>query len=208
MVRDGQKDLSWYRVALKKNGKIDSIRRVEGPSDDDNLVYYIRAASLDAAEREVYNRYARIKLREKRAKYKAEGRCRCGRERGGNFAMCSVCLERSSAARKKYPGKNGVKGAPRDEEARVASNQARQRDRRRELRLEALLEVREAWMKSPSVAVFGHWLSEQIKDALNKVPGHEPNDGPQAGDKRDIIAEAKRELRTLGGVSSRSQTLR
>jgi len=53
--------------------------------------------------------------------------------------------------------------AERDEAARVALNGQRQRDRRAEIRLETLLDVRTAWRDAPTVGRFGEWLRKEIE---------------------------------------------
>lgn len=55
----------------------------------------------------------------------------------------------------------------RDEAARVEANLGRQRDRRAELRLETLIEVRQKWQESTNVGRFARWLDQEI-DALAK----------------------------------------
>jgi len=77
---------------------------------------------------------------------------------------CSVCAVRHEVHRRNSEARlaAGVTDHQRDESARVAANQNRQRDRRAELRLEVLVEVRNRWLASRNVSLFGHWLQSEI----------------------------------------------
>jgi hypothetical protein len=89
---------------------------------------------------------------------------------------CSVCAERSlvynerSQQRAKAAAKTPANDdapvatgmAARDEGARVAANLTRQRDRKAEIRLETLIEVRSQWIDAPNIQRFGKWLQGEI----------------------------------------------
>ena len=86
--------------------------------------------------------------------------------------VCSVCSERQKACNERARNRRGnaanddapsVTGvAARDEGARVAANLTRQRDRKAEIRLETLIEVRSQWIDAPNIQRFGKWLQGEI----------------------------------------------
>ncbi len=168
--------MTWFRVCFDDKGRPVSAIECEPPSEGFSIEYVFaknQSAALSAAVRE----YARRKTADRRAALKQEGRCRCGRRRNSEFSLCDVCRERgkqNNGVYKRHTQEDGKRTreriAPyvqRDEKARVEKNLERQRDRRNELRLEALLEVRAAFAKTPTMGAFAAWLAEEIRKALS-----------------------------------------
>lgn len=84
--------------------------------------------------------------RQRRARNRAAGLCRCGRERDRSDRVhCAAC--RASACDVAERRRRGVRRAA---VATVESERAR-----------TLAEVRRAWLDAPSVTAFAAWLKEQ-----------------------------------------------
>lgn len=166
--------MHWYRVLLVK-GRPTSAEVVEAPETDTTAVVYALAkskADAFAKGRAAYNRYCAEKLAERRQRLAEENKCRCGRDRNvPGRKRCAVCLARGQADKRRLKERRaaGVE-AHRDEPARVDANRARQRDRREEIRIETLIEVRRRWQVSQTNASFERWLDGEI-DAILKRAG-------------------------------------
>jgi hypothetical protein len=159
----------WWRVELDSAGKVVSATVCPGAGITEGRVVYVCAITQTQAGRIARNTYAREVKRAQRAKYKATGKCRCGRDRESiAFKQCMVCRARDLQQHRKGPSCGS-----RDEKARVVSMQATQRDRRQELRLETLLLVREAWSREPNQAAFSAWLAREVMAAIAKTPSQE-----------------------------------
>lgn len=166
--------MTWWRVELTDQGTAGTVTRCDAPTFIGGGVVYIQAETAEEANRLAVREYARRKAAERRDKLKSQGRCKCGRSKDRDgFSYCSVCAERARAtkARKKQqrlemdaPRGSGkpVPPMPRDEQQRVANNLARQRDRRAEIRLEVLIEVRRHLDTEFNVACFRSWLEREI----------------------------------------------
>lgn len=171
----------YWRVTFKTNGTVRAVKPLNGPGHDRWVV--VQAADEKEAQHKAYNVYCARKKRERRTTLRAAGQCVCGRKqdrllvggprsrKGGLALTCSVCAARRQGHHlnaKAHPGRTFVQAmAERDESARVASNQDRQRDRRAELRIEVLLEVRRQWQRVPTGA-FTRWLEDEIKALTQK----------------------------------------
>lgn len=170
----------YWRVSFFADGRVNRVRAIKGPGHPRWVV--VEAEDEEQAKRKAYNLYCARKKKERTTQCHAAGKCVCGRPqdracgagaRKGQWAKtCSVCAERSHVYHensKARPARTFEQSmAERDENARIASNLERQRDRRAEIRLETLVEVRTAWQESSTVGVFSKWLAMQIQ-ALGKV---------------------------------------
>lgn len=114
--------------------------------------------------------YSRIKKKEAGKRLQANGQCRCGRKRdrpkpdapGELMKICSTCAEMQKGYVK--TSQEATVRKPRDEKARVEKNLARQRDRRKEIRLETLVEVNTKFWELPSIKDWEKWLEQAIEE--------------------------------------------
>lgn len=177
----------WWKVTVTANG-VKSAVRVDSPGDSDRRFYYIQAqdkatACAEGAFR--YNQYALKKVQERRARLRAENKCKCGRDREPDTKSCAVCKARMSAynktrsvASKKELEERHSAGDPRvikmshgafrDDSIRIGANRARVRDRKSEMRLEVFIEVKKKWdCKNVSYKSFEQWLEDEILKMVN-----------------------------------------
>jgi hypothetical protein len=160
---------SW-RVTFSDTGAIASVVPLEGEQGADWVI--VQAPDEATAKRRAYNIYCARKKKLAKTRLHAAGNCSCGRKQdrkhpsGAPMLTCSVCAERHAAQSKAC---NERKANPpevphvRDEAARVTVNLERQRDRRGELRLETLIEVRQRWVTARNVGLFSKWLESEIR---------------------------------------------
>lgn len=112
--------------------------------------------------------YSRIKKKEAGVRLRANGQCRCGRKQdrknpdGSMMKTCLACSEMQKGYIK--TSRAAVERKPRDEKARVEKNLSRQRDRRKEIRLETLVEVSAKFWELPSIKEWEKWLEEAIEE--------------------------------------------
>ncbi len=168
----------YWRVTFKRDGSLRAVVPLKGPGHDRWVV--VEAETREEAHRRAFNIYCARKKRERNAALKAQGKCACGRPldgalvevgryKGKAHQKCATCRERNETVWRPNHAEriaNGTVGqgmAERDEAARIAANSQRQRDRRAEIRLETLLDVRAAWRDAPTVGRFGEWLRGQIE---------------------------------------------
>jgi hypothetical protein len=160
---------SW-RVNFAANGSIASVVPLEGEQGTDWVI--VQAPDEATAKRRAYNIYCARKKKLAKTRLHAAGNCCCGRKQdrkhpdGTPMLTCTVCAERHAAQSKAcLERKANPPAVPhvRDEQARVASNLERQRDRRAEIRLEVLIEVRDQWFKSRNVGLFSKWLERELQ---------------------------------------------
>lgn len=161
---------SWWRVTFTAEGRVDRVIPIRF---DDGVEGWtmVEAPSIEAARKKAARLYAARKKRLAKSRHHAAGRCACGRDqdrfhpKGGRMLTCSVCSVRQKTYHESHAERvalGTVGQEPRDERARVANNLARQRDRRGELRLETLVEVRRVWVEMTNVGRFTRWLDSEI----------------------------------------------
>lgn len=152
--------MRYWRVTFDAQGRPATVEPLEGPADADWVI--VQADTAEAAHRRAVNLYAARKKRERIAQLHANGQCRCSRkhDRPGKLT-CSVCAER-----RKVDHQRRIDAGPaprvRDEAARVASFQQRSRDRKMEIRLEVLLEVRSWWQQAAHTLDFVERLGKEL----------------------------------------------
>lgn len=177
-----------WAIAFDITGKVLSVEEVSvslpaGTADHE----VVRAASKGEARKLGYNLYCARKKREAKKRKYANGQCMCGRKQdrphpsGGFWKVCLVCKERQDKVYRPQQAqrvKDGTVGKiPRDEASRVAACSERVRDRKAEMKLEVLMEVRQVWQNSRTTGQFTRWLSEQIEQLLH--PSQSGTDGKQ-----------------------------
>jgi len=170
----------YWRVVFTDAGALESVTEIDGPGDADWVI--VEARTAEAARRKAHNLYCARKKKLAKQRHHAAGQCACGRDQdrkhpsGKWMLTCSTCAERQKVYNDRSE-ERARKGIPpgtvvRDEQARVAANLTRSRDRRGEIRLETLIEVRAAWHKAPNVGAFGAWMKREI-DALTGASSKE-----------------------------------
>jgi hypothetical protein len=166
--------IRYWRVTFRDTGTVASVTEIAGPGHDGWVV--VEAPDEKVAKRKAYNIYCARKKQVAKVRLHGAGKCCCGRQQdrkhpsGKWMLTCSTCAERQKVwdanhAKRKAEGTVGQGIAERNEPARVAANLERQRDRRGEIRLETLVDVRDAWIKAPNIGAFSKWLEREI-DAL------------------------------------------
>jgi hypothetical protein len=163
----------WWRIEISAKGAVLSCKEVEREGRDEGAhVLYVPARDQREAGRAAWNLYCRRVMHVRRAKLKAENRCRCGRANDREPGKrCSICLEED----KKYKKRQRAREAGKPIEPlnrQVALNKRREQERQevagtasKSTRLEVLIEVREAWQSATSNGAFTRWLRQAIADA-------------------------------------------
>jgi hypothetical protein len=168
-------ELSWWRLTVDEAGKVLACVAVERESKNGQHCFYVKARDAKEAARLLSNEISRRLLAARRAKYKAQGLCECGRRRDNpNFVHCGACLERARLHNERQRARQrGEDVEPLDR--RVVLQERKQQDRAQaveaakpSLRLNVLLEVQEAWEGSGTNQSFTRWLREQIDAARGK----------------------------------------
>lgn len=160
----------YWRVLFTPQGRVADVLpiRFDDGADDWTIV---EATTAEEARKKGKRLYDARKKKLAKVRLQSEGRCACGRARdrkhsnGSPMLTCSTCAERQKGYNEDYE-KRIVAGTvhlhERDETARVASNLARQRNRRAEIRLETLVEARRMWMEARNVGLYAEWLGREI----------------------------------------------
>lgn len=168
----------WWRLELDAAGKVVSSARVEKCFDGEDGFIYVEAPSLEVAGRKAFNEYYRIKTAARRATLAASGKCRCGRVNDRAHkgkTCCTICSKENRVHAQRTKAK--ARGESPEPANRLATIAARTEEKRQEIlvtaapsdmRLALLLEVRKAWIASPTLRTFGEWLNLQIETAGGK----------------------------------------
>jgi hypothetical protein len=154
----------WWRVELTADGTVASCVAVDmKPETHDGAVVYVLAVDEDAARHKAYKLRQKLVQRDRRARYRADGKCAwCGRDREEpKFNKCQVCRERNRVHRARCDGKI----PPAEPGEKGARMQERRLELRDMVRLEVLLEVARKLMELRDVRAFREWLSREIKAA-------------------------------------------
>lgn len=163
------KTKSWFRVTVDAQGKAIDCRPVGSEGTAELGVFYILAETAKEAARLAGNEQARKLLAARRARYDAEGVCRCGskRDRPG-FKTCSRCSELHKKHEQRVALRRQGVDVPKPD--RRAVLQERKQTEAEAARLEVLEEVRAQWRMHPTVGGFTRWLENEIaKVAGRKV---------------------------------------
>jgi hypothetical protein len=158
---------SWFRVVVDDKGKAIDCKPVGGEGTTELGVFFVLAESAKEAAQQAINAQARRLLAARRARYDAEGACRCGgkRDRPG-FKTCSRC----SDLHKKYEVRRAARQAGNVVPApdRRAVLQERKASEAELLRIEVLEEVRRAWRDHNTVGGFTRWLETEIQKVAGR----------------------------------------
>lgn len=151
---------NWYRVELDASGNVVSVTLQSKAGVSTHTVVYVEAKGQDDAGRKAMNLYARRKVRQTRAKYKAEGKCPCGRERDDeSMVTCAVCRSNHAASLERAR----MRARPDGTKLRLASSASRTRDRRAEMRHEVLCELQMKLSVFQSVGAVRVWVQQEIR---------------------------------------------
>lgn len=171
--------MSWFRLKYGKAGNLLNCETIEKPEafsynvGAGAIIVEIEADSEAEAKRKSYNFYCAKKKKVAKERNHEAGNCACSRKQDrpntktgvGFFKTCSVCTERGEAADLRHAAKKKA-GLPltgyRDEVARVETLRGRVRDRKNEIRLETLIEVRSQWENARTNGAFTAWLKREI----------------------------------------------
>lgn len=170
----------WWRVEFGHEGEVTCTPVYAARSREDQRVWYVEAENEETARAKAMRMRARARLAERRAKYKAQGLCRCGRARDSERRECALCRERHVIDEKRRGERLGVSrsGAklfrgPVAGDLRVSPGpmQAQRRAGLKQTeRLAVLLEVRGEFERTRKLGLerdkqFQLWLIGQINRA-------------------------------------------
>jgi hypothetical protein len=163
---DGVKTLAWYRIELDSAGKVASCREV-AEAGTDSRVYFFRAQSAKQAASQALNAHAAKLLAARRARYGAEGLCRCGgkRDRPG-FKSCARCDSRDRVHEERKRARDRGEVVPPLDRRTVLLE--RKTDEASQLRLAVLREVQDAWIQNRTVGAFSAWLVREVEKLAGK----------------------------------------
>lgn len=176
--------VTWWRVEFDE-GEVRCTPVYSAATSADQRVWYVEASSEEAARAIATRMRARSRLRERRAQYRDQGLCRCGRERDSDLRKCRVCRERHAEDEKRRGERLGVsrsesklfRGPVATPEQRVTPGPAQAQRRsglRQTERLATLLEARNEFERTRKLGPdrdkqFLFWLIGQINKA-KQVP--------------------------------------
>jgi hypothetical protein len=156
----------WWRVELTADGTVASCVAVETkPETPDGAVVYVLAETEKLARYKAYKLRQKLIQRERRARYRADGKCQCGRELDDpEFKKCTLCRQRNEVHRARSDGKLPPL-KPGEKGARIQERRLELRDM---VRLEVLLEVSTKLLNCRSNREFKQWLEDAIRKAGGK----------------------------------------
>jgi hypothetical protein len=158
----------WFRVVVDDKGKAVDCRPVGDEGTASLGVFYILAADASEAARKAGNEHARVRLAARRARYVAEGLCKCGRTRdrenptGGFWKDCSSCAASMKRHDERAAARKRGEDVPKPDRRAVLLE--RKEQDAGAIRCSTLIEVQNMHAKLGLVP-FKRWLAGQI-DAL------------------------------------------
>jgi hypothetical protein len=159
------KKQSWFRVVVDGSGKVIHCQAAGDEGTAELGVFYILAENAKAAAQQAINRHAAKMLAARRARYDAEGLCKCGRKRdrvldGKLLKVCTGCTSRHKVhEQRKLARIRGEAVPPLD---RRVVLQERKQTEAEAIRLAVLEEARQAWRNHPTVGGYTRWLENEI----------------------------------------------
>lgn len=165
--------MKWYKVCTDSAGNLISASLID-PSEAEREVeekgtHLVEAEDVHSAYTLAYKRHLesqRAAQRERRARYRREGKCPyCGRELEPNymFTRCGVCREGVEKSRDR--AKNTPGTSPPSKKAAHAALRA---ERDAAARYQALHDAQEA-LSTKSMDAFIKWLDDEMKKAKGKI---------------------------------------
>lgn len=171
--------MTYWRVIFTPSGEVNRVMPIAFDDQESDWVI-VEAGSAEEAMRLAKRRYDADRKRKAKTRLDKESRCVCGRHRdrfrdsGAAMKTCSTCAAREKTWKAEHAERvrTGTdKAHVRNETARVAHNLERQRDRRGEIRLETLIEVRTFWRHCTNSGRFQAWLEQEILAETHKKTG-------------------------------------
>jgi hypothetical protein len=155
------KTKSWFRVVVDGKGKAIDCRPVGSEGTTELGVFFVLADSAEAAAKQAINAQAARLLAARRARYDAEGVCRCGskRDRPG-FKTCKRCSDLHKKHEQRVALRRAGHDVPKPDRRTVL--QERKQTEAEASRLDVLEEVRAAWRNHNTVGGFTRWLEAEI----------------------------------------------
>jgi hypothetical protein len=162
------KTKSWFRVTVDASGKVTDCRPVASKGNAEGGVFFFAAKTAAAASKLAANTHARLLLAARRARYREEGKCKCGGERDeAEFLTCSRCRSNAKVHEaRKGLRKAGIEPPPLDRREALAE---RKQLEHQSVRFAVLVEVQatlERCRKDPKS--FERWLAGQIEKLSRK----------------------------------------
>lgn len=158
---------SWWKIVVGDDGKVKSCELVDHAEKNGRTVFYVQAGDEDTAARLAANRYYAANNRRRRARYEAQGKCRCGRPKdSAEFKRCKVCRKLEAEHKDRHEARKRGEEVPL--RSRVDQVQRRKADEAEQARLAVLIEVQDAWLSQPTNRQFTAWLRQQIEAIAGK----------------------------------------
>lgn len=162
--------MKYWKVTFSSDDQVLGCSEIPDAGDGTSIV--VRAETQEQAIKLAFKEMRRLRTRQMRVKYLAEGRCICGNRRdraksdGSLYKQCVTCYNRQQ---KRQAKKNG--DWAENEQLVPMPNIRIQGDRRCltdpekiDLTLQTLEAVKDQWLKCRNVGAFGKWLLGQIED--------------------------------------------
>lgn len=175
--------MTWWRVEFGFEGEVTCTPVYAARTREDQRVWYVEAENAEGARAVAIRARARERLRERRAAYREQGLCRCGRARDSALAECATCRARQAGEARRRAERLGVslaaskliRGPTVTAKTRVnpgPAQAARRAGLRASERLSVLLEVRAEFERTRKTGPdrdkhFLLWLIDQIAKAQN-----------------------------------------
>lgn len=153
--------LNWWRLEVSATGKVVDCRQVDGPGEDGAMVVYVQALDQKEAGRRAWNYYMKMCVRARRKRLIADGKCPwCAHENDSKPGRrCSECkIKHNGYNARRRAKERGEEVEPLNRADALAT---RARGEAETIRLEVLLEVRQAWFGQTGRG-FGVWLAAEL----------------------------------------------
>ena len=159
---------SWFRVLVDASGKVVDCKPVAGEGTEAGGVFFVLAASAAAAAKAANNRHCAALLRARRARYAAEGLCKCGRARDTpGMLTCSGCRARHKIHDERKAARDRGEEVPPLDRRTVLLE--RKQSELSGARMAALIEVQNMYTRlRAKPEAFERWLAGQLEAARGK----------------------------------------
>lgn len=152
----------WWRVEIDAEGRMVKAEPVEAIGANGLGVIYVLAFDIKGARKSAFNEYCALRNKIRRARYHADGKCGCGRERDLEGRKCSECIRQRQEHKKRSAARaRGEEVAPIDKAETYRKRLIRERG---EYRAEVLSEVRTQALRLSPREFYG-WLDAEIAAA-------------------------------------------
>lgn len=154
-----------WRVEFDHEGEIRSIKACREADADTALVIYVKARDEAGAREAAYRTRQRVAQRIRRAKYRREGRCKCGRPMDDpkRSVRCELCRERSRRDARNTRARRRGEEPPEPTAGKSAPFQSNRANMKDADRASVLLEVARKWERCKTAGEFTEWLAEELR---------------------------------------------